>query len=493
MRFEPHEYQRTAIDKILTTPRCGLFLDMGLGKTVITLTAVERLMYDSFEVGRVLVIAPLRVAEDTWSRECEKWEHLRHLTISKILGTPAQRRAALAAEADIYIINRENVVWLCEELSKNKPPRFAKSVGACDEDFTKPSQRRRGRHELRSCRGCAPILNNWCFDMVVIDELSSFKSPKAQRFRALRKVIGGSRRVVGLTGTPAPNGLIDLWSEMYLIDGGERLGRTVTGYRERYFVPDKRNQTTIFTYKPKPEAEAAIRAKLADICVSMKAEDWLTLPGRIDCVTAVKLTPAQRKAYDKFERDMYIEFTEGDVSAVSAAALTNKLLQYSNGAMYTESGDYIETGEGKLDALGEIIEAANGAPILCFYSYKHDLERIQRRFPQAVKLESAEHIAAWNEGKIPLLLAHPAGAGHGLNLQAGGNIIVWFGLTWSLELYQQANARLHRQGQQRAVIVHHLLTENTADERVYRSLRDKSAVQDELLEALKEKYGGDRK
>lgn len=451
VRFEPHDYQRTAIDKILNTPRCGLFLDMGLGKTVITLTAINELMYNSFEVGRVLVIAPLRVAEDTWSRESEKWDHLRHLTISKILGTPAQRRAALAAKADIYIINRENVVWLCGELKR------------------------------------------WCFDMVVIDELSSFKSPKAQRFRALRKVIGGSKRVVGLTGTPAPNGLIDLWSEMYLIDGGERLGRTVTGYRERYFVPDKRNQTTIFTYKPKPEADKAIREKLADICVSMKAADWLTLPERIDCVTAVRLTPAERKAYDKFERDMYIEFTEGDVSAVSAAALTNKLLQYSNGAMYTESGEYIEVGEGKLDALGEIIEAANGAPVLCFYSYKHDLERIKRRFPQAVKLESAQHIADWNEGKIQLLLAHPAGAGHGLNLQAGGNIIVWFGLTWSLELYQQANARLHRQGQQRSVIVHHLLTENTADERVYRSLRDKSAVQDELLTALKEKYGGDRK
>lgn len=448
--FKPHDYQRTAIDKILTTPRCGLFLDMGLGKTVITLTAINELMYNSFEISRVLVIAPLRVAEDTWSRESEKWEHLRHLTISKILGTPAQRRAALAADADIYIINRENVVWLCSELKR------------------------------------------WDFDMVVIDELSSFKSPKAQRFRALRKVIGGSKRVVGLTGTPAPNGLIDLWSEMYLIDGGERLGRTVTGYRERYFVPDKRNQTTIFTYKPKQGADEAIRAKLSDICVSMKAEDWLTLPERIDCVTAVKLTPAQRKAYDKFERDMYIEFTEGEVSAISAAALTNKLLQYSNGAMYKEDGSYIETGEGKLDALGEIIEAANGAPILCFYSYKHDLERIKRRFPQAVKLESAEHIAAWNEGTIPLLLAHPAGAGHGLNLQAGGNIIVWFGLTWSLELYQQANARLHRQGQQRTVIVHHILTENTADERVYRSLRDKSAVQDELLTALKEKYGGDR-
>ncbi|MBP1535215.1 MAG: DEAD/DEAH box helicase [Ruminococcus sp.] len=451
MEFKPHEYQKMAIDKIYETPRCGLVLEMGLGKTVITLTALEDMIYNSFEVGKVLVIAPLRVAEDTWSRESAKWEHLKHLRISKILGAPSQRRAALAAEADIYIINRENVVWLCDELS---------------------------------------VAGGWFFDAVVIDELSSFKSPKAQRFKALRKYITRSRRVIGLTGTPAPNGLIDLWSQIYLLDGGERLGRTVTGYRERFFLPDKRNQTTIFSYKPKEGADKAIWDRLSDICVSMRAEDWLTLPERIDNVVTVRMTDKQRAAYEKFEREQYIQFIEGEVTAVSAAALTNKLLQYSNGAMYKADGDYIETCEGKLDALEDIIEAANGKPVLCFYSYKHDLERIQKRFPNAVKLDNAEDIENWNNGMIELLLAHPAGAGHGLNLQAGGNIIVWFGLTWSLELYQQANARLYRQGQENAVVIHHLLTEHTVDERVYQSLQGKGEVQDELLDALKAKYGG---
>ncbi len=451
MEFKPHEYQKMAIEKIYETPRCGLFLEMGLGKTVITLTALEDMIYNSFEVGKVLVIAPLRVAEDTWSRESAKWEHLKHLRISKILGTPAQRRAALAAEADIYIINRENVVWLCDELS---------------------------------------VAGGWFFDAVVIDELSSFKSPKAQRFKALRKYITRSRRVIGLTGTPAPNGLIDLWSQIYLLDGGERLGRTVTGYRERFFLPDKRNQTTIFSYKPKDGADKAIWDRLSDICVSMRAEDWLTLPERIDNVVTVRMTDKQRAAYEKFEREQYIQFIEGEVTAVSAAALTNKLLQYSNGAMYKADGGYIETCEGKLDALEDIIEAANGKPVLCFYSYKHDLERIQKRFPNAVKLDNAGDIENWNSGRIELLLAHPAGAGHGLNLQAGGNIIVWFGLTWSLELYQQANARLYRQGQENAVVIHHLLTEHTVDERVYQSLQGKGEVQDELLDALKAKYGG---
>jgi len=449
LEFKPHEYQKMAIEKIYETPRCGLFLEMGLGKTVITLTALEDMIYNSFEVCKVLVIAPLRVAEDTWSRESAKWEHLKHLRISKVLGTPSQRRAALAAEADIYIVNRENVVWLCDELS---------------------------------------VAGGWFFDAVVIDELSSFKSPKAQRFKALRKYITRSRRVIGLTGTPAPNGLIDLWSQIYLLDGGERLGRTVTGYRERFFLPDKRNQTTIFSYKPKDGADKAIWDRLSDICVSMRAEDWLTLPERIDNVVTVRMTDKQRAAYEKFEREQYIQFIEGEVTAVSAAALTNKLLQYSNGAMYKADGEYIETCEGKLDALEDIIEAANGKPVLCFYSYRHDLERIRKRFPNAVKLDNAEDIENWNNGGIELLLAHPAGAGHGLNLQAGGNIIVWFGLTWSLELYQQANARLYRQGQKNAVIIHHLLTENTVDERVYQSLQDKGEVQDDLLDALKAKY-----
>lgn len=450
MKFIPHKYQRIALERIYDTPRVGLLLDMGLGKTVITLTAIEDLIYNRFEVEKVLVIAPLRVAEDTWSRESQKWDHLQHLRISKILGNPTQRRKALAQDADIYIINRENVVWLTNELS---------SVG-----------------------------NAWDFDMVVIDELSSFKSSKAQRFRALKKYITRSKRVVGLTGTPAPNGLIDLWSQIYLLDGGERLGKTVTGYRERYFLPDKRNQTTIFSYKPKEESEKAIYDKISDICVSMSAVDWLDMPERIDNVQHVQLSAAELKLYEEFEKEQYLEFMQGKVTATSAAALTNKLLQFSNGAMYLDGGSYKVTSDKKLDALAEIVDTSQGQPILCFYSYRHDCERILKKFKNAKKLESAADIEAWNNGDIPLLLAHPAGAGHGLNLQAGGNIIVWFGLTWSLELYQQANARLYRQGQQNTVIIHHLITDGTVDARVLDSLQGKRDVQDELLESLKAKY-----
>lgn len=451
MKFVPHTYQKMAIDKILDTPKAGLFLDMGLGKTVITLTAIEELLYDRFDVGRVLVIAPLRVAEDTWSRESQKWDHLKHLKISKILGSATQRRKALAKDADIYIVNRENVVWLTNELS---------GIG-----------------------------EGWDFDMVVIDELSSFKSAKAQRFKALRKYITRSSRVVGLTGTPAPNGLIDLWSQIYLLDGGERLGTTVTGFRERYFLPNQRNQNVIFNYKPKDEAEQAINAKIADICISMRAEDWLEMPERIDNIQSVKLSPQEMSRYNTFERECYMEFLDGEVTATSAAALSNKLLQYSNGAMYLPDGGYVKTSDAKLDVLEEIIEVSGGKPILCFYAYRHDLERIEERFKFAKKLEGSDDIEKWNRGEIPLLLAHPAGAGHGLNLQAGGNIIVWFGLTWSLELYQQANARLYRQGQENTVIIHHLITEGTADENVLNSLQDKKDVQDELLNALKAKYG----
>lgn len=451
MKFIPHKYQQIAINKIFNTPRAGLFLDMGLGKTVITLTAIEDLIYNRFEVEKVLVIAPLRVAEDTWSKESDKWDHLKHLNISKILGTPAQRRKALAKEADIYIVNRENVVWLTNELS---------SIG-----------------------------DSWIFDMVVIDELSSFKSPKAQRFRALKKYITRSKRVVGLTGTPAPNGLIDLWSQIYLLDGGQRLGRTVTGYREKYFDPNQRNATTIFNYKPKPEAEEKIRNAISDICISMRAEDWLEMPERIDSIQSVKLSEKEQKAYEQFERDSYYEFLSGEITAASRASLTNKLLQFSNGAVYDSNGRYIKIHDRKLDALEEIIELSNGKPVLCFYSYKHDLNRIMERFESAVKLKDSNDITLWNNGEIPLLLAHPAGAGHGLNLQGGGNIIVWFGLTWSLELYQQANARLYRQGQsENSVIIHHLITEGSADEKVLNSLLNKKDVQDDLLNSLKAKY-----
>nr|DAT36602.1 MAG TPA: Chromatin remodeling complex ATPase [Caudoviricetes sp.] len=455
MEFKPHSYQQMAIDKIIDTPRAGLFLDMGLGKTVITLTAIDQLMNDYFEVSRVLVIAPLRVAEDTWSRESQKWDHLKHLRISKVLGSASNRRKALAKDADIYVINRENVVWLTDELSQ---------VG-----------------------------DGWGFDMVVIDELSSFKSHAAKRFKALRKYITRSSRVVGLTGTPAPNGLIDLWSQIYLLDGGERLGTTISGFRSRYFIPNQRNQHMIYNYKPREEAEQAINAKISDICISMRAEDWLDMPERIDNVQRVKLSDDEMDRYNQFERDCYLDFLEGEVTAASAAALSNKLLQYSNGAMYLADGGYVETSNAKLDVLDEIIELSNGKPILCFYSYKHDLERIQKRFKFAKKLGGSEDIEKWNNGEIPLLLAHPAGAGHGLNLQAGGNIIVWFGLTWSLELYQQANARLYRQGQENAVIIHHLITEGTADESVLASLQGKKDVQDELLDSLKAKYGDKNK
>lgn len=451
MKFKPYKYQDIAINRIYDSPRVGLFLDMGLGKTVITLTAIAELIYNRFEICRVLVIAPLRVAEDTWSRESGKWDHLKDLQISKVLGSAAQRRKALARDADVYIINRENVVWLTNELS---------GLG-----------------------------DGWMFDMIVIDELSSFKSAKAQRFKALRKYITKSERVVGLTGTPAPNGLIDLWSQIYLLDGGERLGRTYTSYRERYFTPNQRNQTTVFNYKPLPEAEELIHNKISDICFSMKAADWLDMPERIDNTQVVRLSDRELAAYNKFEHDSYIQFIEGEVTAASAAALTNKLLQYGNGAVYITNGGYAVTHDKKLNALEEIADVSSGQPILCFYSYKHDLERILERFPNAKKLDSSQDIDAWNRGDIPLLLAHPAGAGHGLNLQAGGHIIVWFGLTWSLELYQQANARLYRQGQENTVIIHHLIAEGTADERVLQGLQGKEEVQEELLNSLKVKYG----
>lgn len=444
MRYKPHQYQEYATTKIIELPAVGLLLEMGLGKTVATLTAVSELMHDYFEVEKVLVIAPLRVAEDTWTREAAKWDHLTYLRISKVLGSREQRVRALEVPAHIYVINRENIPWLVEHLGKS-----------------------------------------WPFDMVVIDELSSFKSPKARRFRALRKVRPLVKRIVGLTGTPAPNGLIDLWAEIYLLDRGERLGPTITGYRERYFNPGRRNQNVIFEWVPKPEAEAAIHAKLADICVSMKSEDWLELPDRIDNVVPVQLPAKARDEYTQLERDRLIPLADADVVAAEAAVLANKLLQVANGAVYDEEHGVHEVHEAKLDALEDLVEAANGNPVLVFYAYRHDLARIQRRFPEARQLDKPEDIAAWNAGEIPLLLAHPASAGHGLNLQAGGHIVVWFGLTWSLELYQQANARLHRQGQEHAVIVHHIIAEDTLDEQVMKVLSSKAASQNALMEAVK--------
>lgn len=455
MEFKPHGYQNKAIQHVIDNPKCGLFLDMGLGKTVSTLTAIDILKFDYFSISKVLVIAPLRVAEDTWVSEVEKWNHLQHLKIAKILGTPKMRRKALVSDADIYITNRENVPWLCDELS---------SFG-----------------------------EGWLFDMIVIDELSSFKNGKSKRFKSLKKYISSCKRVVGLTGTPAPNSLLDLWSQLYLLDQGERLGKTITGYKERYFSPDKRNATTIFSYKIKDGTEYSIKNKISDICLSMKAEDWLDMPDKIINTQMVNFEDKEQQRYLEFEKNQYLAFLDTEVTAVSKAVLINKLLQFSNGALYTDDEGYQITSNAKLDRLEEVVELANGKPVLCFYIYKHDLERIKEKFKHAVKLGdngTNADIDSWNKGEISLLLAHPASAGHGLNLQFGGSTIVWFGLTWSLELYQQANARLYRQGQNESVIIHHILTESTMDTRVLDSLENRTDVQDTLLEALKFKYGG---
>lgn len=404
-------------------------------------------MHNYFEISKVLVIAPLRVAEDTWTREAEKWDHLKHLRIAKVLGSEQRRLAALNMSADIYVINRENVEWLVNHYGKE-----------------------------------------WPFDMVVIDELSSFKSPKVRRFRAIRKVRPMIQRIVGLTGTPAPNGLIDLWAQIYLLDGGERLGKTLTGYRERYFNPGRRDprRHIVFNWVLKDYAEEAIYEKISDICMSMKASDWLKMPERIENVIEIKLDEKPRALYKQLERDLLLPYTSGDIVANTAATLSNKLLQLANGAVYDENGGVKELHSAKLDALEDVLESANGRPVLVFYTYRHDLDRITKRFKQARELKSASDISKWNEGQLPLLLAHPASAGHGLNLQAGGNIIVWFGLTWNLELYQQANARLYRQGQkQESVIIHHLVASGTVDEDVMQRLSGKAVGQDALLEAVK--------
>lgn len=448
MKYKPKQYQDYATSRVLDTPFIGLLLDMGLGKTVSSLTAIELLMNDYFDADRVLVIAPLRVADDTWAREIEKWDHLQHLRISKVLGSAAVRRKALKADADIYVINRENVEWLVSEYG-----------------------------------------SKWPFDTVIIDELSSFKNPSSKRFRALRRVRPLMKRVVGLTGTPAPNSLMDLWSQIYLLDQGERLGKTITAFRDRYFTPGARNGHVVYDWKEKQEAEQRIYAAISDIVVSMKAEDWLDMPDRIDRVVPVLLDEKSRDQYKKLEKDLLLPFLDGDVVANTAAILSNKLLQMANGAVYDEDRGVKHIHDAKLDALEDIVEAANGHPVLVFYSYKHDLERIQNRFKQAQTLRKGvkgnQDIADWNAGKIPLLAVHPASAGHGLNLQDGGNLIVWFGLNWSLELYQQANARLHRQGQQRSVIVHHLITEGTMDEDVMTALEGKAVSQDALMAAVK--------
>lgn len=445
-----HNYQRYTVDFILNHPASGCFLDMGCGKTVSTLTAINRLMYEDLEISKVLVIAPKRVAEDTWVKEVDKWDHLKHIRISRVLGTERQRKDALRADADIYVINRENVCWL-----------------------------------VAYYHGTLP------FDMLVIDELSSFKSPKAQRFKALRLVRPQFSRVVGLTGTPAPNGLIDIWSQIYLLDQGERLEKTITKYREKYFRPGRSNGQVVFDYKILDGSEKAIYQKISDICVSMKAEDYLELPPRLDHITEVSLSGDIREQYEDFEKTEVLRLLDQDeespISAVNAAALSNKLLQFSNGAIYDADRNVHEIHDYKLEALEEIVEAANGEPVLIFYSFRHDISRIKRKLKayKPRELVDGKDIDDWNTGKIPVLLAHPAGAGHGLNLQKGGNIIVWYGLTWSLELYQQACARLHRQGQSRPVQIYHLLTKGTMDEDVMKAISGKADKQEALMQAVK--------
>lgn len=447
-----HPYQERAIEHIVDNEYCALFLDCGLGKTVTTLTAIKELL-DNCIISNALVIAPKKVTQVTWSDEIKNWKHLQGLTISVIDGTAKQRREAMAAKADIYAVSRDNIVWLVLECGGVKLP----------------------------------------YDMVVIDELSSFKNHASKRFRAMRKVRKFIPRVVGLTGTPAPNGLIDLFAQMYLIDEGQRLGKTVTAYRDRFFRPGKHNGDIVYTYElkaPQNETEQQISDLISDITISMTAEDYLKMPDKIMLYDYVDLDPKVLAMYRDFEKEQILELINSDepISAASAAALSNKLQQFANGAIYDAEQNIKDLHDEKLDKLEELVEAANGEPVLIAYSYKHDLERIMQKLKayKPVKLEKPEHIADWNAGKIPVLVTHPASAGHGLNLQKGGHNIVWFGNTWSLELYQQFNARLYRQGQGKPVTIHHIVTRGTIDEKIIKSLDGKRETQDGLMESIKE-------
>ena len=443
MRYKPHDYQDYATQFILDHPVAAIFLDCGLGKTVITLTAMEELLHDRFEVSRILIIAPLRVARDTWPAEIQKWEHLRQLTFAVAVGTERERIAALAQRAELTIINRENVDWL---VSKSGWP--------------------------------------FDFDMIVIDELSSFKSYQARRFRALMKARPLAKRVVGLTGTPSANGLMDLWAEFRLLDMGKRLGRFITHYREELFLPDKRNQQMVFSYKPRPGAEDEIYQRIGDITISMRSADYLKLPELVETQSMVKLSAKERKTYDAMRAEMVTTIGEQEIDAMNAAALSNKLLQMASGAVYDEDGKALHMHDRKLDALEDLVESANGRPVLVAYWYKHDAERIKERMPVR-EIRSSRDIRDWNAGKIPVALIHPAGAGHGLNLQDGGSMLIWFSLTWSLELYQQTNARLYRQGQKHTVTITHIIAEGTIDEQVMLALQKKDKTQAALIEAVK--------
>ncbi|MCL6561262.1 MAG: DEAD/DEAH box helicase [Firmicutes bacterium] len=448
MKFRPHAYQRYCIQRLLTDESIALFLDMGLGKTVIALTAINDLKFNRFAVNKILVIAPKKVAEATWSREAKKWDHLNLLRVVPVLGPLNRRIRALNTPGDVYVINRENVPWLV--------------------DYYR---------------------NAWPFDMVVVDEFSSFKNHQAKRFKALCFVRQHIRRFVGLTGTPAPNGLLDLWAQIYLLDGGERLGRRITHYRERYFVPDKRDRDHVFSYVPKPGAEETIQRKISDICISMRAADYLELPPVTTVDVPVALDSKAKAAYDRLESDMLLQVDDATIDAGSAAVLTNKLLQLCNGAVYDEERRVVPIHDCKLDAFLETVEGLNGKPALVFYSFQHDLYRIQQALAKTGlrvrTLSGPRDQDDWNAGRIDILLAHPASTAYGLNLQEGGNHVIWFGLNWSLELYQQANARLHRQGQTERVIIHRLVVDGGMDEDVVQALETKGNTQDSLLEALK--------
>lgn len=443
MKYKPHSYQEYAIRYIETHPISALLIDMGLGKTSITLTAICNLLFDSFEVCKVLVIAPLRVAKNTWTDEIKKWEHLSTLTYSLIVGNENERLSALNEKADIYIINRENVDWLVN-----------KSGYKFD------------------------------FDMVVIDELSSFKNHQSKRFKSLMKVRPLVKRIVGLTGTPSSNGLMDLFAEFKILDMGKRLGYFIGQYRNTYFKPDKMNGPIVYSYKPLPNAENAIYEKISDITVSMKANEYLKMPELLTSNYVVELSNSEKNQYDEMKKSLVLEITDGEITASNAASLSNKLCQLSNGAIYDDEQNIVEIHDRKLEALEDIIESMNGKPLLIAYWYRHDLGRIKSRF-SVREIKTSEDISDWNDGKIPVALIHPASAGHGLKLQNGGSTLVWFGLTWSLELYQQTNARLYRQGQKNTVVIQHIITKGTIDEQILKALQKKNKTQADLIDAVR--------
>ena len=443
MKYEPHDYQKYAAEYIKTHPVAAVFLDMGLGKTSITLTALLDLLFDSFESHRVLVIAPLRVARDTWPSEIEKWDHLRPLTYAVAVGTESERRAALLKTADICIINRENIPWMIE---KSGVP--------------------------------------FDFDTVIVDELSSFKNHQSKRFKALLQVRPKISRIVGLTGTPSSNSLMDLWAEFKILDLGQRLGRFIGMYRSAYFMPDKTNGAVVYSYKLLPGADKEIYRKIGDITISMKAADHLKMPGLVMNNVVVNLSEEERKQYEELRQTLVLETKDTEITAANAAVLSGKLMQMANGAIYDEDGGIAAIHERKLEALEDLIEGANGKPVLVAYWFRHDLDRIRNRF-SVREIKTSADITDWNAGRIPVAVIHPASAGHGLNLQAGGSTLIWFGLTWSLELYQQTNARLWRQGQNETVVIHHIIAKGTIDEYVLKVLQSKVRTQDKLIDAVK--------